>query len=442
MQKCKEGDMMTKWKKDDNRNISIHSKVYSFALKFYDEQLPWGLQETIKAIKTLDKGVYQVLLICHDRDEVADGIWRIAMEKRHYHLIFRCVDKKQRIRISQVLDMCHIFYRPGIDDLLLHNKAIETVGKFQAYAMYLTHETDDAIRDNKELYDINEITSNLSIDEIKAIRDGYLNLADASTKVRMSTLTQLDENAFKLGYQLKDFDEWYGSQPFSIRSNAKMKTIRESYERGVEAILKENPRVVRLCIFIMGKPNSGKTFASLKSLEGKKILSVGGGGTGKFDKLKPSTDAIVIDDDVCPNLLNLSDNYLCHVYRRGANNPVWAGKYLIVTSNLNFTEWLRACGIKIPSSIATIEYRKVNSNHYNALLSRFFVCCIKEDDKGATQLALVSPSTRGSLEEQYERLNAFLEFQKKFNCTMRQYNVQAIDYSQYIATDCCANDVL
>lgn len=437
-----EGDMMTKWKKDNNKNISIHSKVYSFALKFYDEQLPWGLQETINAIKALDKGVYQVLLICHDRDEVADGIWRIAMEKRHYHLIFRCVDTKQRIRISQVLDMCHIFYRPGIDDLLVENKAIETVGSFQAYAMYLTHETDDAIRDNKELYDVNEITSNLSIDEIKAVRDGYSKLADAPTKIGMSKLAQLDAEAYKLGYELKDFDKWYNAQSFAIRSNSKMKIIRESYERGVEALLNENPRVTRLCIFIKGKANSGKTFASLKALEGKNVLSVGGGGTGKFDKLKPSTDAIVIDDDVCPNLLNMADNFLCRVYRRGNNNPVWAGKYLIITSNLSFTEWLRACGIKVPDSLKTVKYRMTNCEHYKALLSRFFVCCIKEDDKGANQLALVSPSTRGSWEEQAERLNNFLEFQEKFNCTIGQYTAQSIDYSQYIATKCCADDVL
>lgn len=433
---------MSKWKNDKHKILSIGKKVYSFALKFYDEQLPLGIEATIDAINRTEKDKFQVLLIRHDRDEVSDGVWKVAREKRHYHMICRCTNSKERIRIYQMLNWFHIYYRPGLDDTLLENYAIESVGNFQAYAVYLTHETEEAQRDNKELYSISEIISNLSLDEIKAVRDGYIRIADASSKVTMSKLAELDEEAFKLGYELKSFEDWYNALSFSIRSNAKMKTIRESYNRGVEELLNENPRITRLCIFIKGEANTGKTFATLKALEGRDILSVGGGGTGKFDKLRASTDAIVIDDDVCPNLLNIADNFLCHVYRRGSNNPVWAGKYLVVTSNLSFTEWLRSCGIKIPDTNTTIEYRMKNSNHYEALLSRFFVCGIRKGDNGVNQLSLASPSTRGSSEEQSERLKMFLEFQERFNHTIAQYQPSKVDISQYIDKNCCADDIL
>lgn len=437
----KETDIMAK--NTEKKMLSIKAKVYSFALKFYDEQLPFGIQHTVNAIQTLDKRNYQVLMICHYRDEVSDGIWEIAREKQHYHLILRCSDKKCRIRIKQMLDYFGIMFRQGVDDSLIMNHAIETVGDFRAYSMYLTHETIEAEKDNKERYDVAEIVSNLSLEEIKAVRDGYFRIADASAKVTMSTLSQLDEEAFNLGHELKDFNAWYNSLNFTIRANSKMKVIRESYERGVESLLEENPQVTRLCVFIQGEPNTGKTYATKAALAGKEILSIGGGGSGKFDKLKPSTDVIVIDDDICTNLLNMSDNYLCHAYRRGANNPVWAGKYLIVTSNLSFSDWLRACGIKIPDSSTTVAYRMANCNHYDALLSRFYICCIKKDEvSGVNRLALASASTRGSMNEQQERLKMFLEFQKKFNATISQYTPQHIDYSGYIDFECCLNEIL
>ena len=41
-------------RKKVHKLLSISSKVYSFALKFYDEQLPFGIQETINVnVKSL-----------------------------------------------------------------------------------------------------------------------------------------------------------------------------------------------------------------------------------------------------------------------------------------------------------------------------------------------------------------------------------------------------
>lgn len=329
--------------------------------------------------------------------------------------------QKKRVRIYTILNKLLIYFRPGLDDILLINHAIESIGDFQAYSVYLTHETPDAIQDNKEPYDISEIFSNLDEDEIKCVRDGYLQISNAKEKPTMSKLAQLDAEAFALGYELKNFRKWYSALPFNIRSNTKMKTIEESYQRGVDMRIDENPEIVRLCIYIMGEPNTGKTYASKKALSGKEILSICGGGTGKFDRLRADHDAIIVDDDICPNLLNMTDNYICRAYKRNKDNPAWAGKYFIVTSNLPFNVWLRKCGIKVYDS------GNMTSKHYNAMLSRFYICVLTPSSLGINQLACVNVSTRGSKADQEERKQMFEDFREKFNNIMSTYQPKNID---------------
>jgi hypothetical protein len=335
------------------------------------------------------------------------------------------------VRIYSILDLLYVFFRPGLDDVLLNNHAVESIGSFQAYSVYLTHETADAIKDNKELYEISEIVSNLSEEEIKCVRDGYLRLEDAPTKPTMSKLAQLDAEAFSLGQELKNFPDWFNALPFNIRSSSKMKTIEASYQRGVDARIEQNQEMNRLCVYIRGEPNTGKTFAAKKALMGKKILCVGGGGSGKFDKLRADHDAIIVDDDICPNLLNMSDNYICRAYKRNSNNPAWAGKYLIVTSNLPFNEWLRRCGIKI------YERGETPSTHYRAMLSRFYICVLTATTDGKNKLSCVNVSTRGSKADQEERKEMFEEFRKKFDLTMRDYTPSdnEVDYSSILNID-------
>lgn len=403
--------------------LSLEAKVYSFALKFYEEQLPDGIEALIDAIVQTNKLFYQILLICHSRDQVSNGIWAVSTEKKHFHLIFRCTNSKERIRIHQVLNWLHIKFRRGIDDKLLQNQAIETVNDFRNYALYLTHETPKAIKDNKAIYFIDEIISNLSLDEIKALRQGSLKIEDTPTRVSMAELAELDKQAFQLGYNLKCFTEWYNALPFSIRCHASMKTIEQSYNQGVEKRVDENQKVNRLCVYIMGDPNTGKTYASLKALTGKRVLTIGGGGSGKFDKLRPDHEAIIIDDDICPNLLNMSDNYIRQAYRRNKNNPYWTGRYFVVTSNLPFNVWLRMCGINV-NSYST-------KNHYDAMLSRFYICTLIPTPEGKLKLACVNVSDRGSIKEQEERRIMFEQFRQSFDETIAKYapSDNRVDYS-------------
>lgn len=419
-----------RWKRSACRILPADAKVNAFAIKCYDEQMPNGWDYVKKCIIATDKKHFHVIAIRHDRDLVTDGIWATAVEKPHIHVIIRCVDRKKRIRVRTAMGQLGIVFRPGIDDELWKNHGVETIGNYSGYAVYLTHETDDAIRDGKELYDIYELVSNLTVAEILRVRDGYTRVSDGVHKVTTAELEQLDKDAYQLGYEMKNFNEWYNSQPFVIRSNAKMRTIRESYNRGVEVRIEENQELLRVCIYIQGPPNTGKTYSAKAALAGKRVLSVGGGGTGKFDKLRPDHDAIVVDDDICPNLLNMTDNYICHAYKRNSNNPAWAGQYFVVTSNLAFSDWLENCGIRYQNSNSDV------TAHGKAMKSRFYICKLVKDNGsgGISRLALLSPSTRGSVEDQLARLDLFLDFQQKFNGIIAQYNPVAnhIDYSNVL----------
>lgn len=398
--------------------LGIHSKVYSVAIKCYDEQLQAGEAQNrdglAALIKSVDKSRYQILAIMHDRDTVTDGIWAEAAVKPHYHIILRCASRKSRIKVSTVLNMLGICFRQDLDDGLWKARGVETTGNFARYANYLTHETADAIKSAKERYDVSEIMSNLTLDEIEQVRGGYVQVSE-NRKPTQDEFITLDKEAYDLGKALKNFDEWYDKLPFSVRSNSKMNTIRESYNRGVDARLSEDKHVTRLCVYIQGAPNSGKTYAVGEALKSKKMLNVSGGGSGKFDDLRPDHEAIIIDDDTCPNLLNMTDNYMCRVYRRQSGNPLWAGKYFIVTSNLPFEEWVRQCGIDVWDTGA-----QSHSAHYEAILSRFFVCEIR--DTGGTQhLVFTSGSLRGNGDVQKERLKMFDEFIKEFNRVIGEY---------------------
>ena len=406
--------------KRERHMLGIDSKVHAVAIKCYDEQLPYGRDYTFNAIQQTDKSQFQVLAIVHDRDTVTAGIWLESAIKPHLHIIVRCVDRKKRIRVRTIMDCLGIVFRPGLGDIIWQEHGVETIGNYTGYAMYLTHETKEAIDDAKELYSVDELISNLTKDEIIHIRDGYTRVSANAHKVTSDELAALDQDAYNLGYTLKNFAQWYDAQPFTVRSHTKLKTIRESYERGVNARLEEGRAITRLCIYIQGPPNSGKTYAALAALDGKQVLSIGGGGSGKFDRLRPDHDAIVIDDDVCPNLLNMTDNYICRAYKRNSNNPAWAGRYFIVTSNLPFAAWLENSGIRIKDNPRT------PSAHYTAMLSRFYICEIRYANDVA-HLTLVSSSMRGSSGEQLARAEMFAEFAERFNATIANYSFATND---------------
>lgn len=390
--------------------LKSYSATRTLAAKFYEEQMPLGIDYVINQIKSFDPKKVQILFIIHDKDEVGDDIWVPSIEKRHGHLIARAVTDGDRFGVIGFLKALGIHYRPGLDDKLWKNNGVETVGNFAGYALYLTHETEEAIRDAKHKYDITEIHSNLTIEEIKQVREGYIRVSE-KRKVTMDELVALDKEAYDYGYNLKDYEDFYNCQPFSVRSNPHMKTVRENYEAGLADRVKElnSELFPRCCIFITGDSNTGKTYAAIRAIESMGLTYIKPAeGSGKFDKLRPSTGAIVIDDSTCPNLLNMSDDHVCYAYKRGQGSPAWCGKYLIVTSNLEFEEWLGQCGIS-------------KNEHISACYTRFIICHIEENSIGRKHLVIDKADLRGDgtmLKKKYEM---YINFQSRFDDVIGDY---------------------
>ena len=402
---------MTRKKEKQKRMLTMRSSVKTLAIKCYEEQMPDGWETVKERIKKYPKDSLQILGICHYKDPATDDIWEPSMEKPHYHIIVRVsaqpFQKSEAVHISTILNALGIVFRKDVDDLLWTEDGIDTCKDFAGYATYLTHETEQAVLDGKTRYELEELVSNLTIDEIKQVRDGYTRLSDTNGKVCVSAMAKLDEEAYKLGQDLGDFDKWYGELPFIVRCNTKMSTVSKSYHRGVEDRVKHgNREVTRICIFIQGKPNIGKTYAAKKALAGKYVLEIAGGGTGKFDTLTPAHEAIILDDTTCGNLLNLTDNYICQTYKRNSNNPYWCGEWFVVTSNLTFDEFLRTCNI--------------SQEHFDAMRSRFFVCHVENHD-GKNYLICDSSCKRGSVEERQYRKEKYMQFRDIYNETLQSY---------------------
>ena len=412
--------------------MTMQSNVKTLALKVYDEQIPDGWDKLKERIKELKKDEYQCLGIRHDEDVLGDDFFEPSTEKPHYHILIRVMRDSQNVtksgkHVSTILNDLGIIFRKE-DATMIANHGIETVGDFGAYATYLTHDTEKAIADGKQHYNTESIVSNLTPDEILQIRDGYIRVSEKARKVKPEELIEIDAYLFELGFNLGDFDDWYDSQGFMLRRHTSMKTLKETYYRGIEERVRKNKYVNRLCIFITGKQNSGKSYTSLETLKKmgyEKIHSVDNNGTGKFDELSPTTQAIIIDDQTAPALLNLCDCKIVKAYRRGSGDRYFTGDMLIVTSNLSFEEWAKAC----ECDVKQIE----------ALKSRFYVCEINENG----HLNCKSVGYRGGIDEQKERLEKFLKFKTTYDSLITEYNKGNLNrlYSQLIngTDDTCKN---
>lgn len=420
-------------RKNNKRMLYPTSRTRTIAIKFYAEQMPISLNYVIQQIRAFDKTLVEILMEMHNRDLTEDtDLWLPAVEKIHFHLIARCKGN-YRLYVRDFMRKLGIIFRQDLDKQLWENKGVETVGDFTNYAMYLTHETPESLSNGGKFeYDLETcyengfkpmtceadlqemdgfLVSNLSLEEIKQIREGYTRLDTSGHKLTYSDLVELDKALFELGYNYGNLENFINAQPWEMRSNAKRKTLEESYYRGIDARVTEDrlarKQIGRICVFIQGDTGTGKSYAALHSFEGKKVLAIEGGGTGKFDDLRAYTEAMVINDDTLPNCLNMADDYPCKAYKRCKGNQVWTGKYLIVTSNKTFTDWLKDCGI-------------THDKHITAMQERFFICHM-ENVSGKNYMRCDDYPKRGDVQKVQSLINNFAEFQKKFNAICSDY---------------------
>lgn len=390
--------------------IQEHEGLYYIDEDAYNRHVEHLITSLSERVRGIPSDVMQVEMILHDRDYNHDDFWAPSNEKPHIHLIGRVVidpnnQNRNKKKLSWILKKLGITYRKGTDDSLVQEHGVESCRDFSEYSVYLWHGTEKAISEGKTPYDPDDVVSNLSGVELQQIRDGYSRIVTSGKRVSPKDLEALDDAAYRLGVELGDFEAFWGSQPFKIRSHSRARTIRESYSRGVTDRINDPSRnsTIRLCVYIQGMPNTGKTYAAIQALKGFRILQIGAGRTGKFDRLQASTQALLIDDSDVDGLLQISDNYFCSLYRRNSDNPWWCGQYVIVTSNKEFDTWLTSCG--------------VCASQTEAVKSRFYICKMN----GNGSLELVSESTRGVPDEVNKRHEMFEEFRKKFESSTRAY---------------------
>lgn len=240
-------------KKFEKHHLSIGNTVNAVTLKIYLEQLVkadqtlTSMEEIVKEmqkllrsiLKNFNKNEIIIISIIHYRDVVADAQdpFLPSAEKPHAHIIVKFKNYKKRMHISTLLNMLEIHFRE--EDKNLFKKGCESLGgSYRENAIYLLHNSTQAIKEGKAEYQMKELISNLSISEIENLINGKLNL-DKNPKPTLEFLTALDETAYNLGLNSKPMDmfsawqEFYDNLPFSIRSSAKLKYVEESYQRGI-----------------------------------------------------------------------------------------------------------------------------------------------------------------------------------------------------------------
>ena len=387
--------------KNKNPKTILDTNVKTLSVTFYDEQLSIEPRKLVERIINTPIDKAEVVMIIHTKEG-----------KDHYHLGIRLVgkNKKNGKHIITLLNYYGIRFRTPEDDNLIL-KAVDTIRDFQRYLTYLLHKTEKAKSENKEQYEVEDIITNISGERIKMYLDGYVDKKAETKRI----LEELDKLAYDYGYALRDFDDLLVPYDIDIRGHSKIRVIKESYQRGIHDRIKEDDRVIRLCIFIKGPKDIGKTYGAteaLKKMGYNNIVKPSGGKTGMFDDVKATTEAIIIDDDKLENALNICDNMICKVYRRNSNNPVFAGDVVIITSNYSFDEWADRCGY----SNKVIE----------PLRSRLYISHVDSSRK----LFCDSPSKRGTEDEQLVRKKKYKEFKGFFEKEISEYqNQRKIDYS-------------
>ncbi len=390
------------------KTLTVESDMRSLELKFYAEQLVVDEEAFKQKVVNYSRDVAKIIAIWHDRDlkKGKNDPFVLSSIKKHCHLYILFVNKEHK-RIRTICKKLGIEYRQESDKSLFLTCA-KTIDDFGACALYATHETKAAMKEGKAIYSIDEVITNMTREELEELRYIHEVLPQEQLKITKQQMIRKYDEFYQCGYELGDFDAKKKSLETIYKLDAKMSKLREAYDDGLNARLAEGDLGLnRLCVFIQGKRNAGKTWAAEHALKGKKMLTIEGGKTGKFDTLTPATEVIVVSDTTISDPLSLADNKVTRVYRRNSSNQPWKGKYLIITHNLSIQEWAVECGI--------------NEKQIDAFISRFIVCDIRTTKDGLKRLNVLSASPRGTDSDKQERFEMWKEFRDNFNSIIEKY---------------------
>ena len=457
-------------------NVSYHSRVKSLALKFYPEQVlstenrsdlyqyaqaRKAFEEKRKDIvkkgmdtpdlqadahkkekywhdeieKLINQAVDHVkkvitnydsdfvaLGIVHDKDFSLDVFYADSPEKLHFHILFVRTNHK-RFRVTQIFDSLGIA-RNDADDKLFSSFGAETIASLADYSVYLTHETEQAMRDGKYQYNISEIFKNISDNDLKELRNMYKS-PQLRDKMKTRDWDLASRKARELGENCGDFDKW-AETGFHVtqRASRVFSEIHNEYELGLAQGI-QNVAIPRVNIVITGAKNLGKSYAvkyALKKMGINNTLTCPV-GSGKYDLVTPATQALVFDDTIPSQALNIMDDNGVILHRRNSDDRPWLGGFTVSTTNYGFDRFCEKClGIRR-------KYQADNSNgngiadytgfislddkeRREALSSRIYAFSVEVDDEGV-HLKRLNSCNRGSsavLEQKDKLVEKFVKY--------------------------------
>lgn len=488
-------------KKSKISKITPLSQVTTLSLKFYFEQLldpsdrvkysalkgkkdftaseaHWvrnaekvAMTNFTQNVEAMDNTVWEVYAVLHDRDLVrnSDDIFDIAFKKPHIHVYARRLEvsksrrSRKRFRVYTILKDLGLNYNPKADSKMWDSHGAEIIKQpFENSIAYAMHETKRAKLDGKEPYSISDVITNQSSDKVAFYLKKYKKGYKKTTEVDWD---EFSEECYQLGLKCGDISAFFEDQlSVTLQTTRQAQLCRKKYEEGLAEGISAYGDITRVSVLIHGMGNLGKTENARKALQKMdKKTYIAARGSGKYDGLTHSTDAIIFDDMYGSDIRNVTDNHAARLHRRNSGDRPWLGDFVIATTNDDPTRWVyKSLGLPVAECMRGeralkqwadmysgddwLTYVK-RSDHGNlvpptelrealtddfcvgwrqkeAVLSRLYICTIKPDySRGQLILYVEKEQERGDYKSIEAHNRKFMDFKQMFDDCLSTYDI-------------------
>lgn len=419
--------------------LDLRKKINEGTASPHDKKMVEGMEYVVKEnlkyhIEQMDKAFF-ITGIEHNKDlqKSKDNLAVITKKKSHFHIaVWRL--NGEAFKIRKILQELNIIY-DSVYDYNLWQEGLETFRKNHRpnILMYETHETIQSMLDGKHVYDLSEVMTNQPVEKLEQVRSKYSKVTKHA-RLTDEEWDQASEDAYKLGYDLKDIDTW-ADTVFTAKQRSSSifnKDIRNHYDRGLNDRINANNYTTRVSILIWGKHNSGKSYTTLKTLNalGENIYKAST-KSGKYDGMTANKTAMVFNDVPVSDPLSVFDNVILSLYRRNRGFAPWCGHLAIATTNQNPWAWIGGeLGLPYWDNTRydeSMEYRdKSKRDLYEALESRLYICHIEYNHLVCDS---VEERSKQDSEEAKKHDELFIKFVDKFNEILSDYNPTVKPYN-------------